>query len=594
MSRRAWRRPVALLLAYLALSLVMFMSAWRDPAHLSIGVGGDPELFTWLLGWTPFAIANGQNPLLTSYLNYPDGANLMWNTAQVIPGLLLWPVFFLAGPTIAFNVMMTLALPLSGWCAYWAIKGLVPSQVGAAIGGLLYGFSPYMLGHALGHPNFVICLLPPLALLFLFEILVRQKRPVWQPAVLLGVAGTAQLLTGEEILATTALFSALGTVVLLALFPHSVRTRLRHASQGLGIALVVFLVLSAVPIGIQFYGPQRVLGIIRDSDFYVNDAFTFFVPTGLYWLTPSSAAQLSTRWTGNAAEWNGYVGVTLALLLVWTMIRYHRVPVIRWSAVMALLVAVLSMGPHLHVNGHVYPRAILPWALVRNLPIFNDMLPARLSLYFFLFAAVGLAFFVSRLELRPDRLSKLAGWSVVALALLPLIPQLPWPHDQHPVPRFFTGPAVQHIQPGSVMLVAPFTTEPGPQPPAAQGVAADPMLWQSWAGYRFRMPTGYMRIPGPNGETISGPPPSVTQDVMIRVVSGEQPPLLTPQLRRQMARDLESWQVRTVVVGPMPNQAGMVRLFSELLGRAPEDCDGVYVWWHTQDAEALAGGMSSV
>ena len=79
--------------------------------------------------------------LVSHHLNYPDGVNLMWNTSLPLPGLLLAPVTATWGPVLSFNLLV-LAYGLSAWCAYLAIRRFVPGHLAAAVGGLVYGFSP--------------------------------------------------------------------------------------------------------------------------------------------------------------------------------------------------------------------------------------------------------------------------------------------------------------------------------------------------------------------------------------------------------------------------------------------------------------------
>lgn len=568
------------LAAYVALAVLLFGSAWRDPFRVTVGIGGDPELFMWLLSWTPFSISHGLNPLLTDYLNYPSGANLMWNTVQLAPGLLLWPLLAAFGPVLTFNALMTLALALSAWCAFLAVRAIVGDSVGAFAGGLLYGFSPYMLGHALGHPNFVICLFPPLNLLLLYELLVRQRRAPWLPGALLGVLAAAQLVTNEEILFTTALFDALGVALLAALAPAAVRARLGHALRGLATALLVCLALAAVPLATQFLGPQRVLGEVRAPDFYVDDLLTFIVPGPIFWLAPAAAVKLTAGWSGNAAEWNGYLGLPLAVLLAGLALFRRRDPVVRWAALLGVVIAICSLGPHLHLNGHVYRRAPLPWAAVQALPLFRDILPGRLMLYFFLVAAVAVGVFAAEVRRAPAAGRRLLGAGALALAALPLLPALPWPATERPLPGFFQkAGAFGQVPSGSVVLVAPFSTDPGIQARSAQETATHPMYWQAAAGMSFRMPSGYMRVPGPDGATLNGPPPTTTSDLIIRIQEGEPAPPMTDALRTAMAGDFQHWRVRAVIVGPMQNQAEEVRLFTDYLGRPPEQHGDVYVWW---------------
>jgi hypothetical protein len=86
----------------------------------------------------PFALEGGHDLLVTHHLNYPDGVNLMWNTALVLPGLALGPLTTRLGPVWSFNLLLVLAYSLSAWCAYLAIRRFVPGHLAAAVGGLVY------------------------------------------------------------------------------------------------------------------------------------------------------------------------------------------------------------------------------------------------------------------------------------------------------------------------------------------------------------------------------------------------------------------------------------------------------------------------
>jgi len=88
-----------------------------------------------------------------------------------------------------------------------------------------------------------------------------------------------------------------------------------------------------------------------------------------------------------------------------------------------------------------------------------------------------------------------------------------------------------------------------------------------------------MRVPGPDGETLNGPPATTTSQLIIGIQEGQPAPSMTDSLRGAMASDLKSWQVHAVIVGPMQNQAEEVRLFSDYFGRPPEQHGDVYVWW---------------
>src|ERR1700704_1742155 len=67
-------------LLYLAIAIGFFATLWftpGGPASTALGVGGDPQLAIWFLRWQGFALTHGQNLLLTTYLDAPQGVNLM-------------------------------------------------------------------------------------------------------------------------------------------------------------------------------------------------------------------------------------------------------------------------------------------------------------------------------------------------------------------------------------------------------------------------------------------------------------------------------------------------------------------------------------
>jgi hypothetical protein len=107
------------------------------------------------------------------------------------------------------------------------------------------------------------------------------------------------------------------------------------------------------------------------------------------------------------------------------------------------------------------------------------------------------------------------------------------------------------------------------------------MLWQLASGMRFRMPEGSLIVTDVNGLPTGGRPPrSATQSAMIAIQQGAGAPDVNAGLREAVLGDLRRWKIQTVIVGPMYNQPVMIDFFTTLLGRAPEQVDGVFVWWN--------------
>ena len=567
------RRPappdVLALAAFVLLTMWLFRDAWRSPTTTWLGDPGDPPFFMWNLRWLPHALLEGRNPLFTHHLNFPDGVNLTWNTTVPLPALLLSPLTLTLGPVLAYNVLVTSAVALSGCSAYVMLRRYVDTRAAAFAGGLLYGFSPYILSHAHAHPNLTAAFVPPLLLLLLDEILVRQRRPPLRTGPLLGVLAFVQLMISEEVLATQAVVAAVGLGLLITLHPDRVRAHARHAASALGVGLVTALVLGPFPLLFQFFGPRRVRGgALWSPEYYVSDLLGFVIPRGHLRFNPSWTAEATNGFTDAccSSEWSSYLGVPLLAIMIVVTARLWSKPLVRLAGLLAAATALLSMGPHLHVGGFVTPME-LPFAWLSELPVVHNILAERLMLYVYLMAAILVAVALDHL-LREPRRPGLAA-ALAAAALLPLLPKLDFPATKATVPAFFRSGAVERIEKDSVVLVAPFPRDTS---------TSAPMLWQAEADMRYRMPAGYSLGPDRSGRFTYLPIPTELSRTMEQIQRGAPAPPLDAGRQAALASDLRRAEVRTVLVGPMANREVMVAFLTDLLGRQPASEGGVTLW----------------
>jgi len=551
------------LLLFCGLAVWMFAPAWRSPTTMTLEGGeGDPAIFIWFLRWVPYAIAHGHELLVTHHLNYPDGVNLMWNTSLPLPGLLLGPVTATWGPVFAFNLLLVLSYGLSAWCAYLAIRRFVPGHLAAAAGGAVYGFSPAMRVQS-HHLHMTLAFLVPLMLLAVHEILVRQRRSPWLAGAALGLMAGAQLLIGEELLAMTALlaFALLLLVVLTNL--RRVGERWLYAVKAVAVALTLTSAIVVWPLAVQFAGPQRIHGDIQKTN-YSNDLQSFILPGWPQAMTWDGAGQLVEGFAGGNSA---YLGLPMLLVLAALGVRWRSQAVVRIGLALMVVAAVLSLGPVLLVGGRD-TGIRLPWAFFEHLPLLPSLIPARLAQLTALFAGLLLAVFLQGVW-RDGGWRRAAAVVVAVLVLLPLWPSATISAETVQTPAFFTGPAVRSLPRDSVVLVLPW----------AYRRTSLAMTWQAEAGLWYRMPGGYFIGPqkdsdSPRFDAIPTPG-SIT---FARIFAGATPPRLTGPMRRALARDLVRWRVGSVVVGPMPNQAAMLRFLTDLFGSKPTKVEGVYLW----------------
>jgi hypothetical protein len=469
---------------YLALAVALLGRTWLG-SHLGrrlVGGGGDPLGLTWFLAWLPHALAHGQWPFFSTAVMAPQGANLLASTSISLPALLLWPVTAAAGPSVAYDLLATLAIALSAWVAYLALRRLCAHGSSALLGGAVYGFGGYTAGQATAHANLLVGVFPPLVALLADE--VRRGRGAVKIGALLGLAAAAQVFVDEELLATTAVMAAIAAaLVFAAARPTSAAAR--PYAIALGVATLAFLALAGPALGYQLLGPQHVSGAIVSPGRYVDDLTSFVVPSSLQLLGTAGARQLASGFSGYDGEWGGYLGAPLACVLVWAVWRLRRRALL--PALLLLAALVLGLGPHLRVLGHD-TGVPMPWVLPGHLPLLENVVPDRFNLFVWLAAAALLVLLVE--DLRASAAPRRRAWGV-AVCLLALVPALPALSPSRTVavpPVLANARELQRLAPGArTVLVVP----------AGNGQLA--MYAQAQAGFAYRIPDGGVFVPNPAG-----------------------------------------------------------------------------------------------
>lgn len=555
------------LLVYVSLAILLTADAWVSPATRWIGSCCDPEQTIWFLRWIPYAIEHGVNPFVTYQINAPGGANLMWNASIPLISLVLAPVTLTAGPIVAYNVAIVASIALSAWCCFIALRRFAPRSIAPIVGGAVYGFSPYVMSHAALHLNLIAVWAPPLFLLLLDEILIHRRRSPRFLGVALGLLAACQLLTAEEVLATSAVSAAIFVGILVAV--HR-RMDLAVAIRRLGAAVVpagvAFAVVAAWPLAVQFLGPQRIQSRVQDLETFSTDFLNLVVPTQYQLISPDAATNMSDRFSGLFHEATAYIGLPLLLLLTAIVAAKWGDLRIRTAGLMALTMFILSLGPVLQIGSEStgWP---MPWAPFSQMPLLEHALPGRLTLFMWLAVAVIVTIAVDGLlDLRARHAAP--GFIALAAALAVVAPA-PMGFATTEIPPFFERWEQQGISDEAVVLMAPYFTN---------GAGADPMLWAAAAGNAVRMYEAYAYVPLPDGKPSYGPPPTQLSRTMETIQDHGDAVVARGQVREQIARDLVAAAITDVIVGPLRYRQQMVGFFTDLFGRPPLEIDGVELW----------------
>jgi len=383
---------VAAAAAYLALGTALWSGVWStDPTAVTTCGCGDAARFLWYIRWPAFALGHGHHLWYSTWLFHPGGINLLDDTSVVAIGVALAPVTWLWGPVAAMNVALTLAPALSALAMYLLLRRWVRWAPAAFLGGLAYGFSPFVVSElALNQLNIAFLALPPLIVLVLADLLVTQRRSPGRNGLALAGLVVLQFFISTEVLVICAVAVLVGVALLVAwaawACPDQLTARLRPALAGAGTALGVSAVVLAYPLWFLLAGPAHLVGPIwayGATSRYGTTPSSFVTTGGLAALRPSMLR--FGGYQGPALVGLGYLGLGVVVAAVMGAVVWRRDRRMLLFGAIGLVMVALSLGP-----GHGY---WVPWDALQHVPWIGDIVEVRFVLVVDLCVAVlaGLA-----------------------------------------------------------------------------------------------------------------------------------------------------------------------------------------------------------
>ncbi|HMK99003.1 MAG TPA: hypothetical protein VK428_02310 [Acidimicrobiales bacterium] len=503
---------MAAAVVYLLLGVVVWWHLWSGGIGGSLASGSlDPAADVWWLAWVPHALGQGDNLLFSRAMYYPAGVNLLANTSFLLVGLVLSPVTVAAGPVAAFAVAVVLAPAADALCAFLMLRRYVSWAPACFVGGLLYGFGPFVATDLrYGHLNLTVLVIPPLAVLVMDRILVRRAGSPWLAGSWLALCVVGEFFVSVEMLGLGVVVVLCATVVVLVSRRGDWRTGLGYSLRALATAVVLSATALTYPTWWYLSGPRHFTGAVwGDMTGFAASLASFVQPHGQLF----GVSYLSG---GNG----DFLGVPLLVVLVVGALMWHGDPALRFAFTMVLVCGVLALGAELHV-GHAASGVPMPAWLLVHLPVLSSLAASRFGAYLDLFSGWALAVVVGHVrgELRDERAgrsSAAAGAAAVAVAALVSVALLPpWPY---PARRLVEPPvlaALARLPAGSVVR----------EYPLASGTDGDGLVWQAEAGLSYAVTAGYAIVPGRGGQATI----SATPDAMDLVFAGAAFGRLTPQ-----------------------------------------------------------------
>jgi hypothetical protein len=532
--------------------------ALSHPKTVCACVGtSDPVAYMWALSWWPHAITHGLNPFVTHYLWSPTGVNVA--QAAMIPtaAIVMAPITALVGPVASYNILSIASPALAALTSYLLCRHLIRRELPAVAGGYLFGFGTYQFAALTGHLHVMLVFLFPVMVLLAMRRVDRElsRRAYMICAALLFIL---QVGLSTELLAAGV---GIGAVLLVAarfLAPSPQRSRIDSLMlETVGAGLIALVVLSPFFYYALFSGsfPKGPVGL---SDAYGLDLLNPLFPTYATWLGNHDFLTLGLSYEGsNVTEADGYLSIAIvSAFMLWLLQNAPRRPLARFVGIAAGISFLAALGSHLHIAGQ--QTIALPFNWVKNLPVFNFMIPSRLVLFTSLAVAIGVAAWLAS----PSRYA-VTRWLVVIVGAVMIFPNLITPlYGVAPSnPSFFATSTYRHyLSRDETVLALPY------------GVSGVSMLWQVETGFYFYMPEGYVSgaVPSPfNSQLIVGqligdtpPPPSelwsfIRQHEVHHVVVDADDAGVWPSVLAQMG--LHEQQIGGVLLYPVPPEPPTTR-----------------------------------
>ena len=459
---------------YCVASLALFgRGVLRHPRAEVVGDGGaDKTLYMWAFEWWPRAILHGHNPLDVDVAWMPHGFDFGLGTAGGGLALAAAPLSALIGPVATYNVLLLAAPALAATSAFLLAHLVTGRLAPSLVGGWVFGFSSYELGHLLGHlPLSFIALVP----LVPYLVLRRQGNTISKRTFV----GLLSLVLAFQFLIVTQVFFSVvlvGGVTVAAATALCGRMVWRTIAETAAATVIAAILVSPILI---YAVTSRAAAPARSPFAESADVLNFVVPTRRTWIRPPGSAAVAERFTGTGAELGAYLGLPFLILVTLAAASILRRPRPRGRALLVILLAataLLSLGTRVKVAGFIV--GIGPWTLLSWLPVVGSALPVRLTVYTALFAGILIAVALA------DRPST-ARWALAACGIAATLPNLHLPTWESKVQRpafFASGRYATALPHNSTVLVLPY------------GPAGWSMLWQAEAAFRFRLVGGHFAL----------------------------------------------------------------------------------------------------
>ncbi len=437
----AARLNVIVLALYLALAVVLtypLVLQFGDHVPGTTTWSMDEYGYVWNNWWFKHAVFDlGTNPFQTDYIFYPIGTSLVLYTFTLLHVLLGLPIQFLFGLAPASNAELLFAFVVGGFGTWLLVRYSIRSSnaiavapairdLAACTAGALFAFSSNRFVYAsLGHYNVVATEWVPFYVLFLIK---TTRQPQWRNALFAGLFAALALYVET----TDGVLLFLFTIVYLLFAWRQILPDRARGFARLGLVVASAGVLFSpllIPTLNELLSSGYSMPGWGHAEKLLVDFWGFLTPTSLHPLNRQWVQELDavrggvSRFIDINTVFVGYVTAALAAVAA---IHYRKTLQV-WVA-SALVFAVLSLGPLLHINGQAvfdfdglqvtFP---LPFLLLHYIPLLKEnRVPNRFGVLVMLSLAVLVGFAVAWTS-QKLKAKRVRYWALVPFAFSVLI-----------------------------------------------------------------------------------------------------------------------------------------------------------------------------
>ncbi len=402
----------------------------------------DSYFYAWDLWWFEHALLSlHQSPLKLTTLFYPiTGIPYLWSSPlNEIAGIIFLPILPLP---VLFNFLALLPIVLGTYFTYKLVHHLTGQRLAGIAGGILFGFSPYLLSTMMGNLQYASVEFIPLVMYTMFRL--KDDRTTKNGIMFIAASVLLAMSNSSYIF-----YAYLPMITYL---PFSWLLKDRKAVLSSFFILYLLLSLGFVTLtALIFYIPQ--LDVTMHSEYakalgttqlLVNtqNFLDYFLPNKSNFLFKN----ILYFYSKDQTYFSNIGIVTLFLIVLVIAFKYERREVIRWG-ILAGVLYIFSLGTYLKFNGPVlYPYygmmhfVSLPYTLLSNLRFLSDLTQPALLIPLLLLstsiiAGFGIKLIIERTDIRS--LSYITVFSLIFLALLEYYPGYPFKGVQATVPAYY-------------------------------------------------------------------------------------------------------------------------------------------------------------